>query len=65
VITFLIRRLIQAVTVLFAVSVITFGLFFLVPKLAGADPATLFAGRITNPDALNGFRIKLGLNHPL
>jgi peptide/nickel transport system permease protein len=65
VITFLIRRLIQAVTVLFAVSVITFGLFFLVPKLAGADPATLFAGRITNPDALNGIRIKLGLNHPL
>jgi peptide/nickel transport system permease protein len=65
VITFLIRRLIQAVTVLFAVSIITFGLFFMVPKLAGADPATLFAGKVTNPDALNGIRVKLGLNHPL
>lgn len=64
-ITFLIRRTIQAVTVLLAVSLITFGLFFLVPKLAGADPATLFAGKITNPDALKGIRIKLGLNHSL
>jgi peptide/nickel transport system permease protein len=65
VIAFLIRRLIQAVTVLLAVSVITFGLFFLVPKLTGSDPATLFAGRLTNPEALAGIRTKLGLNHSL
>ena len=64
-ITFLIRRVIQAVTVLLAVSLITFGVFFLVPKLSGSDPAALFAGKVTNPDALNGIRIKLGLNHPI
>jgi len=65
VIAFLIRRLFQAVTVLLAVSLVTFGLFFLVPKMSGSDPALLFAGRVTNPEALAGIRIKLGLNHSI
>ena len=64
-VAFLIRRLFQAVTVLLAVSVVTFLLFFLVPSLTGSDPASLFAGRETSPAALAGIRAKLGFDHPL
>jgi peptide/nickel transport system permease protein len=62
---FLLRRLVQAATVLLAVSVVTFLIFFLVPVALGADPASLFAGRVTDPRALHDISIKLGLNHSL
>jgi peptide/nickel transport system permease protein len=62
---FLVRRLFQAVAVLLAVSVVTFLIFFQVPVALGADPASLFAGRVTDPAALHDISIKLGLNHSL
>jgi len=37
VITYIIRRVIAAVALLFVVSVITFSIFYLVPRLAGAS----------------------------
>ena len=38
---YIIRRLIAAVVLLFVVSIVTFSIFFLVPRLAGATPETL------------------------
>lgn len=64
-VTFLIRRLFQAVTVLLAVSIVTFLIFFMVPIMLGADPASLFAGRVTDPAALHNISLKLGLNKPV
>ncbi|MGZ5417447.1 MAG: hypothetical protein ACXWDI_09725 [Nocardioides sp.] len=37
-ITYLIRRIAAALVLLFVVSVITFSIFYLVPRLAGASP---------------------------
>ena len=42
---YLIRRLINAVLTLLAVTAVTFAIFFMVPKLTGSDPALLYIGR--------------------
>jgi len=65
VIAYLIRRVFAAVATLFVVTAVTFGIFFMIPKATGSDPAQLFAGRITSPQALEGIRIKLGFDQPL
>ncbi|MGZ8743102.1 MAG: ABC transporter permease, partial [Nocardioides sp.] len=47
-ITYLIRRIAAALVLLFVVSVITFSIFYLVPRLAGASAeslATRYVGR--------------------
>lgn len=62
---FIIRRLIGAVVILWLVSVISFLIFFLVPRALGSDPATLFAGRSPDPSVLAAVRTKLGLDQPL
>jgi len=68
VITFLIRRLIAAVFLLVVVSLITFAIFFLVPRLAGQNSyqlATQYVGRNPVPSAVRAVEEKLGFNEPL
>jgi peptide/nickel transport system permease protein len=68
VLTFLIRRLIGAVLMLLVISLVTFGVFFLVPRIAGQTTdqlATQYVGRDPSPAAVKAVEIKLGLNDPL
>ncbi|WP_405588268.1 ABC transporter permease [Streptomyces sp. NBC_01190] len=62
---YLIRRLVNVVVLLVVVSMITFGIFFMVPKLTGSDPALLYAGRATSKVAIEGIRHKMGLDKPI
>ena len=65
---FIIRRLILTVFLLLLVSMITFAIFFLVPRLAGQTSyqlAAQYVGRNPIPSAIKAVEIKLGLNAPL
>jgi peptide/nickel transport system permease protein len=68
VITFIIRRLISAVVLLLIVSLVTFCIFFLVPKLAGQTTdqlAAQYVGKSPDPASLHAIEAKLGLDQPL
>ena len=65
---FIIRRLILTVFLLLLVSMITFAIFFLVPRLAGQtsyELAAQYVGRNPIPSAIKAVEIKLGLNAPV
>src|SRR5271154_1433340 len=65
---FIIRRLIMTVLLLLLVSMITFAIFFLVPRLAGQTAyqlAAQYVGRNPIPSEIKAVEIKLGLNAPL
>ena len=65
---FIIRRLILTVFLLILVSLITFAIFFLVPRLAGQTSyqlAAQYVGRNPTPSAIKAVEVKLGLNAPL
>ncbi|MBX6390838.1 MAG: ABC transporter permease [Frankia sp.] len=62
---FVIRRVLGGVVILWLVSVVTFLLFFLVPRALGPNPAVLFAGRSPSPAAVAAVTEKLGLDDPL
>ncbi|MGW3242214.1 ABC transporter permease [Streptomyces sp. NPDC001070] len=62
---YIFRRLINVVALLVVVSMVTFGIFFMVPKITGSDPALLYAGRATNKVAIEGIRHKMGLDKPI
>ncbi len=67
-ITFIVRRLIAAIFLLVVVSLITFVIFFLVPRLAGQNSyqlATQYVGRNPTPSAVHAVEVKLGFNEPL
>jgi peptide/nickel transport system permease protein len=67
-ITFIIRRLITTVLLLIVVSMVTFGIFFLIPRLAGQNTyelAAQYVGRNPTPAAVLQMEAKLGLNEPL
>jgi peptide/nickel transport system permease protein len=67
-ISFIIRRLIQTVFLLIVVSIITFAIFFLIPRLAGQNSAELaaqYVGRNPTHSAIVQMEAKLGLNEPL
>jgi peptide/nickel transport system permease protein len=67
-ISFIIRRLILTVFILLLVSMITFAIFFLVPRLAGQTAyqlAAQYVGRNPTPGAIKAIETKLGLNDPL
>ncbi|HEX3790949.1 MAG TPA: ABC transporter permease [Pseudonocardiaceae bacterium] len=67
-ITFIIRRLISAVLMLIVVSIATFGIFFVVPRLAGQTTDQLaanFVGKTPSPSALHAIEGRLGFNLPL
>jgi peptide/nickel transport system permease protein len=58
---FVIRRLLLAVTTLFAISIITFGLFFAVP----ASPATVMCGKNCSPTQIAQVERRLGIDRPI
>ena len=60
-IRYILRRLLWVVFLLFAVSFITFVIFYLLPS---ADPAALRAGRQPNPALVAAIRHQLGLDQP-
>jgi peptide/nickel transport system permease protein len=67
-ITFIIRRLITAIFLLIVVSMITFAIFFLIPRLAGQNAAELaaqYVGRNPTAGAILQMEQRLGLNQPL
>jgi len=65
VIQYIVRRLILVVVLMWIVSMVTFGIFFLIPQATGTNPAVLFAGKAPTPDTVKNVEIKLGLNKPL
>ena len=58
---FLARRSVQSVVILIGVTMITFGLSFLLP----ADPVQLIAGRSATPETVESIRHQLGLDQPV
>src|SRR5437762_12154744 len=60
-----VRRLLTSIVLLFVVTVITFGIFFLIPKAVGADPAQMYVGKPATPGAVAATRHKLGLDKPV
>lgn len=62
---YVIRRLLGAVVVLFVVSLVTFGLFSLVPKITGASPAYLYVGKIATPAQVAAVEKAFGLDQPI
>ena len=60
--TFIVRRTLWAVVVMFVITVIVFFIFF---KTPGVDPARAIAGRNPSPQVLAEVRAQLGLNRPL
>jgi peptide/nickel transport system permease protein len=59
---FIVRRLLSMVVVLFAISVLTFLIFNVIP---GGDPALRMAGRQPDPGQLQRIREDWGFNDPL
>ncbi|GAA0473281.1 ABC transporter permease [Streptomyces stramineus] len=47
------------------VTLVTFGIFFAIPKLTGTDPATMYVGKQADAAAIEGIRQKLGLSEPI
>jgi len=62
---FLVRRSVGVVLLLIVVSMATFSIFFLAPKLVGTNPATLFCGRVCNDEGIAAVEKKLGLDQPI
>src|SRR5215207_11752309 len=60
-VTYIIRRLLWSVLLLFVVSFITFVMFIVLPS---ADPAVLRAGRQPTPELIAAIRETLGLDKP-
>src|SRR5919109_4127313 len=59
---FIIRRLIGLVIVLFAITVMTFLIFFATP---GVDPSRQLAGRNPTPSVVAAIKHQFGLDRPL
>jgi peptide/nickel transport system permease protein len=68
VISYIIRRLIAAVILLLVVTAVTFGIFFILPKLAGqtADQlAQQYIGKNPTPEDIEAVKRNLGLDEPV
>ena len=67
-IAFIIRRMITTIFLLLVVSLVTFAIFFLIPRLAGQNAyqlATQYVGRNPTRGAILQVEQKLGLNAPV
>ena len=67
-ITFIIRRLITTIFLLIVVSMITFAIFFLIPRLAGQTSyqlAATYVGRNPTAASIKAIEATLGLDQPL
>jgi peptide/nickel transport system permease protein len=60
--TFIVRRLLWSVLVMFVITVVVFVLFF---KTPGVDPARAIAGRNPSAQTIAEIRAQFGLNRPL
>ena len=60
--TFIVRRSLWTVLVMFVITVLVFIIFF---KTPGVDPARAIAGRNPSPQTLAEIRAQFGLNRPL
>jgi peptide/nickel transport system permease protein len=68
VLTYLIRRLIGAVILLFIVSAVVFSIFFLVPRIGGAsadDLAGRYVGKTAGTEQIHQTAIRLGFTDPI
>jgi peptide/nickel transport system permease protein len=66
--SYIVRRLVAAVFLLLAVSLITFLIFFLVPRLAGAsadDLAVRYVGKTAGAEQIHEQAVKMGFTDPL
>jgi peptide/nickel transport system permease protein len=61
-VTFIIRRLVWCVVVVFLISIFAFVLYFVIPPVS---PALLFAGKAATPYQIAQAKASLGLNHPV
>jgi peptide/nickel transport system permease protein len=62
VLTFIVRRTLWTVVVMFVITVLVFFIFF---KTPGVDPARAIAGRNPNPQTLAEVRAQFGLDRPV
>jgi peptide/nickel transport system permease protein len=68
VLTYLIRRLIGAIVLLFIVSAVVFAIFFLVPRIAGAtadDLASRYVGKSAGAEQIHQTAVRLGFTDPV
>jgi peptide/nickel transport system permease protein len=61
VIRYVIRRLLWAVVLFIAVTIVTYIIFFIIP----ADPARAFAGKTATPEQIQRARHYLGIDKPV
>ena len=65
---YIVRRLLWALILLFLLSVVTFSIFYLVPRWAGATPETLatrYVGRSATEETVQLTAERLGFNDPI
>ncbi|MFF2850318.1 ABC transporter permease [Streptomyces sp. NPDC058001] len=62
---YLIRRLMAVAVMLVVIIVVVFCIFFLIPKWAGVDPATMYVGKQSDAAAVEAVRQKLQLGDPI
>ncbi len=65
---FIARRMVAAVVILGLVSFITFAIFFLVPRLAGAsadDLASRYVGKSASAEQVHERAVQLGFTDPV
>jgi len=68
VLTYIVRRLIGAVILLFIVSAVVFSIFFLIPRIAGAsadDLASRYVGKSAGVEQIHQTAVKLGFTDPI
>jgi len=68
VVRYIVRRLLAAVLLLFIVSIVTFGIFFVIPRWAGSTPETLatrYVGRAATAETVHLTAQKLGFYDPI
>src|SRR5450759_1071027 len=68
VLTYIVRRLIGAVILLFIVSAVVFSIFFLIPRAAGAsadDLASRYVGKSAGVEQIHQTAVKLGFTDPI
>jgi peptide/nickel transport system permease protein len=66
--TYIIRRLIGAVILLFVVSAVVFSIFFLIPRLGGATPDDLagrYVGKTAGTEQIHQTAVRLGFTDPV
>jgi len=63
-IRYIIRRLLGALLVVWIVSFVTFLIFQIGPKLTHGNPALLYVGKISTPEAVKAIEHKFGLDQP-